>query len=130
MVRQESTESSNGREGTGILAQLVAVGSKFPASSKGIFYSRDAGSSLEQPTKSGDSFTSSQDIEAVNRLNKVLENYFGSNDYGMVPYTGREASVSRPVQEAIRVAFGKRTVLVSADTGSRDIFNGFAIQSR
>ena len=45
LVREEGAEGGTGGQGAGILAQLVAVGSQFPASSKRIFYSRGSSDS-------------------------------------------------------------------------------------
>lgn len=66
----------------------------------------------------------------MDSLNDALRRYFGSNDYGVVLQPGRDGGVSRAVEEAIRVAFGKRVVLVAAAPGNRDVFNGFQILSR
>lgn len=71
-----------------------------------------------------------QALAAVDSLNDALRRYFGSNDYGVVLQPGRDGGVSRAVEEAIRVAFGKRVVPVAAAPGNRDVFNGFQIPSR
>jgi len=70
LVREESGKSSDGKQGAGILAQLVAVGRQFPAASQKIFYSRNV-----LNTKASNFATNEANREKTDKLQTYLKGH-------------------------------------------------------